>query len=98
MPEILDTFALGAARCAVASKGIQRQAVIVTCMPPSDRVMAPSKAAFTLLPATGATLVNKGGQLVEQVPEQLLVLAVSFANAYSVIPLEVTKNEPSCAF
>ena len=42
-------------------------------------------------------MVNKGGQLVAQVPEQLLVLAVSLVNIYRVIPLESTRKDPKAA-
>ena len=40
--------------------------------------MVPSNEAVTPVPAIGAPFVNKGGQLLAQVPLQVLVLVVSF--------------------
>jgi len=46
------------------------------------------------VPAAGAPLVNSGGQLAAQVPEQLLVFIVSLEKIYRVMPFESTRIWP----
>jgi hypothetical protein len=52
----------------------------------------------TPVPAVGAPFVNNGGQLVAHEPEQVLMPGVSLVNAYRVMPLESTRNEPRVLF
>jgi hypothetical protein len=49
----------------------------VAWVPPSDRLMVPSSAAFAPLPACGAPLVVTGGQSRAHSPEHMLALPVS---------------------
>jgi hypothetical protein len=47
---------------------------------PSERVVFPSRAAFTPEPALAWPLIVEGGQSLAQAPEQVLIVPVSFSN------------------
>jgi hypothetical protein len=61
---------------------------------PSERVVVPSSAAVTPVPAIGFPFVPNGGQAVAQAPKHVLFDPVSFSNRYRLRPEESTRILP----
>src|SRR5262245_21222425 len=67
-------------------------------MRPSARRLVPSSEALTPATARGLPEVVTGGQYFAHIPEQVLLGLLSWAQTYSVMPLELVRTEPSFVF
>src|ERR1700742_327854 len=63
-------------------------------MVPSERLMVPSRAWLTPLPALGVPLTVRGGQSAAHAPEHADVPFLSASNRYTVCPLLPTSALP----